>query len=623
MEAASASHARRRIILEAALIAGIVLALRLPFLNQAIQGDDFYYLKGAEHALIDPLHPTHARYVFLGQMVDMRGHPHPPFDAWYLALFRTESEPALHAAFIPFSLIAAFSAWAIARRFGRRPLLATVLFLVTPAFVINGNSIESDLPFVAFWLAAIALFAYERYWLSAVAGVFAALAAYQAILLVPVLGWFVVMEKRRRLGAWVSTLAAPVTIAAWQIYERLTSGSLPAAVLAGYMQSYNLQAFATKLKSVAALTGHTAWLVFPVLALVAFWRGPRWVRVAAGVIAVAGACADLNPLFWISCGIGALVILSCAARPRDFLCWWVAVFFAAALIIFFAGSARYLLPIVVPVAIVVADRLNPRLVVAGAVAEAGLAVLLAIVNYQHWDGYRQFAQSLAPQIEQHRTWTNAEWGLRHYLEGEGAMPVENGRGFRPGDLIVTTSYFTPPSQGPAATIAERDITSPVPLRIVGLGTDSAYSSISFGLAPFGISLAPMDRVRAVLVPAYTPELSTLTIGTPEAARQIISGVYPDRWTSERATVTLKRPPDATQVEAKIFIPPQSPARTVRLYMDGKLLGQETYLETGRYTLTAPAPPAVVATVVLEVDKTFSVPGDQRRLGILLLSIGFR
>ena len=60
----------------------VVLALRLPFLNQAVQGDDYNYLAGAMHAQVDPLHPTHGKYVFLGRMVDMRGHPHPPLNMW-------------------------------------------------------------------------------------------------------------------------------------------------------------------------------------------------------------------------------------------------------------------------------------------------------------------------------------------------------------------------------------------------------------------------------------------------------------------------------------------------------------------------------------------------------------
>ena len=140
--------------------------MRLPFLNQAIQGDDVYYLAAAEHAQIDPLHPNHVRYVFLGDRVDMRGHPHPPLNAWalgaLLAVFGDVREVPFHAAYIVFSLIAAAAMWSLARRFSPQPLWATLLFLATPAFVVNGNSFEADLPFLAFWMASIALFVSRR-----------------------------------------------------------------------------------------------------------------------------------------------------------------------------------------------------------------------------------------------------------------------------------------------------------------------------------------------------------------------------------------------------------------------------------------------------------------------------
>ena len=71
---------------EALLVLAFVLCLRLPLLHQAIQGDDPYYLAPAEHALIDPLHPSHMYYVALGRKIDMRGYPHPPLNAWALAL---------------------------------------------------------------------------------------------------------------------------------------------------------------------------------------------------------------------------------------------------------------------------------------------------------------------------------------------------------------------------------------------------------------------------------------------------------------------------------------------------------------------------------------------------------
>src|SRR5258708_5619615 len=124
----------------------LVVLLRLPFLNQAIQGDDLYYLAGAQHALIDPLHPNHARYVFGGQMVDMRGHPHPPLDSWILAgllaIFGDVNEATFHAVYLLFPVITVVAVWWLARRFAGNATWPTNRRAShqTGTTVITGNS---------------------------------------------------------------------------------------------------------------------------------------------------------------------------------------------------------------------------------------------------------------------------------------------------------------------------------------------------------------------------------------------------------------------------------------------------------------------------------------------------
>ena len=92
------------VVKQVLIVAALVLALRLPFLHQAIQGDDLYYLYGAEHAQIDPLHPEHTSYVFRGELVDMRGHSHPPLNSWILggllAVFGDVKEVPFHLVYI-------------------------------------------------------------------------------------------------------------------------------------------------------------------------------------------------------------------------------------------------------------------------------------------------------------------------------------------------------------------------------------------------------------------------------------------------------------------------------------------------------------------------------------------
>lgn len=592
--------ARRRLGLAAVL--ALVVLLRVPFLNQAIQGDDVYYLAEAQHAQVEPAHPNNFRYVYLGNSLDFRGHSHPPLNGWILggllAVVGDIREVPFHAAYIVFSLIAAAAMWSLAERFSPHPFWATLLFLATPVFVVNGTSFETDVPFLAFWMAAIAFVAAERYWAAALAAALAAMMSFQAVFLTPILAVYAWLYARKRRGAWLAALAAPATLAAWQAFERLSSGSLPAAILTGYIQSYGLQAMALKVRNAAALSVHFCWIVFPLLlppALIVNWK----------------------------------------KRDRDtlFLTAWIVIFFGCALAVFWAGSARYLLPVAAPVALLV-SRLRPRWLAAGFAAQMALSLSLAWVNYQHWDAYRRFAASLAPEAAAKRVWINGDWGLRYYMEAEGALPLETNQSVRPGDLVVSSELAYPveftTGGGMLTPLAETAILPTLPLRLIGLDARSGYSTAQKGLRPFDISSGPVDRVRAELVVERQPTLEYLPMKAPEAARQIVSGIYPLengnwRWMAQRGAVLLKSPAGAARVHVVFFIPGIAPARRVRVLRDGELVASATYSGPGTYTLDSPPvlPNKPASTVAIEVDKTFSVPGDSRQLGIILSEVGFK
>ena len=620
---------------ELLIVVLFVLALRLPFLNQAIQGDDVDYLYAAEHAQIDPLHPTHARYAFLGQMVDMRGHPHPPLNAWYLALllaiFKDVREIPFHAAYILFSMLAALSALSLARRFSPRPLAATLLFLATPAFVINGNSLEADLPFAALWLLSIALFvaAVDGHsvrllaW-SALAMALTALAAYQAILLTPILLAYSWTRERKWRACWITALSAPAALAAWQLFERLSSGALPASLLAGYMQRYGLQALVPKLNSAAELTVRLALIVFPGL-----WLPPLLSIPAA----IGAAFYDANPLFWGSIAVGVGILIWCARHWRDFLAQWVLIYFAAALAIFYAGSARYLLPLALPIAILASRYAKRRWLDAGFAVGLALSVTLAVVNYQHWGAYRQFAREIRSDVESKRVWIKDEWGLRYYLEAEGALPLMQGQAIHAGEMMVSSSLSSPVAfssgGGFMAPVAERTITSPIPLRLVALHGRSAYSAMMSGLRPFDITLAPIDRLRAEIMVERKPAAADLLMSAPEAEQQIVSGIYQLesgswRWMSQTGVVLLKPPVEPARLVVQFSIPDQSPVRQVSMDLNGQRVASQDFSGPGRYVLTsAPMKPdGDSAQVTITVDKTFAAPGDSRQLSIILLRVGF-
>src|SRR4029077_20698313 len=116
--------------------------------------------------------------------------------------------------------------------------------------------------------------------------------------------------------SFIATLTAPAALLLWRLFERLSSGALPASILAGYMQAYGLQAIDHKIQNAAALTGHLAWVVFPGL----------WLPPLLAIPAAAGAAFyDLNPLFWGSIAVGVGIPIWCGQHWRDFLAQWVLI----------------------------------------------------------------------------------------------------------------------------------------------------------------------------------------------------------------------------------------------------------------------------------------------------------
>ena len=572
-----------------------VLLLRLSFLNQPIQGDDGMYLTEAEHALIEPLHPANTQYIFRGKAVDLRGQSHPALNGWMLAgllaALGEVKEVPFHGAYAVFSLIAVAAMWGLARRFSPQPLWATLLFLAVPAFVVNGNSLEADVPFLAFWMAAIALFCGRRLGWAVAAMALAAMTAYQAVFLAPILAVYVWLYRRRDFASWVAILTPPAALAGWQLFERWSTGALPAAVVSGYFVTYGFQALGAKLRSALALLVHSGFVLFPALlpgALLLAWRKRK-------------------------------------EPETQFLLAWTGIFMAGAVIVFFAGSARYLLPIAAPLALF-ASRLPAKWLAAGFAAQMALSLGLAVVNYQHWDGYRSFARTLRPP-EAARVWVDDQWGLRFYVEAGRGVPLEQAQRLRAGDVVVTSELsHAVEYTAPVTTIARMEIRPAIPLRLIGLESASGFSTSSRGLWPFGISTGTIDRVHADVVMDRHPGLQYVTLGRPEATEQIVSGIFPDdRWMSQSGVVVVKNPPAAEKLQVEFYIPPQAKARRVLLLLDGRDVAAGNYTRSGAYKLATPIAvrgSGESATVEIRVDRTFTAPGDQRELGLVLMGVGF-
>jgi len=230
-------------------------------------------------------------------------------------------------------------------------------------------------------------------------------------------------------------------------------------------------------------------------------------------------------------------------------------------------------------------------------------------------------------------WINGEWGLRYYFEAQGGLPLLRGQAVQPGDVVVSSRLALPiefaTGGGVRQILAEREIRASLPFRLTALGARSAFSTVGMGLRPFDLGRGPLDVVRAETIVERPPALERLPMNAPEAEQQIVSGIYQLesggwRWMTDRGVVLLKTPSAPARLRVSLFIPDQAPARRVALVVDGLTVAEQVYAAPGLYTLLS-APVTVAgptATVVIIVDQTFTVPGDHRRLGVILSEVGF-
>ena len=468
--------------------------------------------------------------------------------------------------------------------------------------------------------------------MAALAGSAAAMIEYKAIALAPLGAIYVWRNKRGWAPAWLAVLAPAIVFAAWQAFERLATGAASAQVLAGYFQTRDLQSAPNKLRNAVALTVHAGWMVSPVLAAASFGR---WDWLVAASIGLAGAWFDPSPLFWLPLAFGAALVARSVRSTRDYLEAWFALFFVFALIVFFAGSARYLLPAAAPLAIVTVNRLQGRrtLLALGFALQLILALALNRANFDHWNAYRNAVRQMKSTLATQRAWVGADWGLRFYAESEGAAPLRRGQAVRPGDVVIasrlgqTIGYTT--GGGVAAPLYEFPVRPLPPLRLLAVQSPSAYSSHAYGLRAFDIDTKPADTVTVVQIVEQAPRLSFIPMNAPEASFQLASGVYELqdswRWTSRRVVALLKRPPAAMPVQAVFRIIDQSPVRHAVLAVDGQVVAGETYAGPGLYTLKSARPVAAAGesvTVILTFDRSFSTPQDARELAVILTGIGF-
>jgi len=203
----------------------ITIGFIAPFADKAFHIDDPIFLWTAKHIQSHPTDPYGFKVTWYFDEMEMSAvTKNPPLTSYYIALVAYWvgwGEKALHLAFLIPAIAVVLGTYSLARRLCERPVLASLIGIITPVFLVSSTTIMSDIMMLAFWVWAIVLWMRgmegNDHLLLAVSGFLIAVCALtkyygmSLIILLPIYSF----AKNRRIGLWLIYLIIPILILVW------------------------------------------------------------------------------------------------------------------------------------------------------------------------------------------------------------------------------------------------------------------------------------------------------------------------------------------------------------------------------------------------------------------------
>jgi 4-amino-4-deoxy-L-arabinose transferase-like glycosyltransferase len=530
------------------LVAGLALLPLLFALDAAVSIDAPVFVAVARQILADPADPFGFQMIWdptSPEAPEFNRNP-PLLSYWlapWIALFG-ERETVMHAALLPFPVIAALAFTGLARRLTGRGLEPGLLLVATPAFSVLAATLMLDVPVLACWLVAVYALVRgaepERPGWALAAGLAAAAAGltkYVGLATLPLLAAGAWLLYRRRGAALLGALAPPLVLwAAWGAYTQARYGAVhyfgSTDIVLG--RSFDPKEFWNQVASVPIYYGGA--LVFPVLgALRALLRPGRgggsfvvglllgatavtWVlpigepsrRAALGADEVVLGALGFAGAFWLWTRGLAPARLAGSAHDRFLLLWLGGLWLFSSLLNWHVNAADALLAAPPALLLLFRDadlRPSRRALALWLALMLPLGWLLTAVDVEQAGIYRTAARRIVEEIgaQPGRRWFVGHWGLQHYLEREGfqsVVPPMYGRSdLEEGDWVAT-----------ARNVSQLDVSHNMrryalhevfawshptwlPLRTTNADAGAGFYSHHAGYLPFTFSREPLDRVQ--------------------------------------------------------------------------------------------------------------------------------
>lgn len=555
------------------LVLCLVLAFTLPFSAKAIHLDDVYFVEVAENVLRDPLRPfagaagledvDYNVFAARGECPNtFDAMAHPPLVPYAIAAIAAATggirEREQHLGFALFALLAAAGMYDLSRRFSQSPLMATLLLVSSPIFLLAAQSLMTDLPALALSLCGLSLFVrgVDRGRRSCVlaAGLLLGLALvtrYSTFALIPLLPFYALGRGRLR-DALPALGAAGAVFGLWSAQNLAVHGALHLFAGARHYrlffegQSFDVLALVRKTLADAAALGGTSLAAAALLLLARERRRLRvfglaalaalfvFVLVPEGIdrLAAYGGLEILAVCLAFAAGV-LLVFEAFAGARREtaadmapesrhdarFLALWLAISLLGAILLLPFGAARYVLPALPPLALLLVRRWQ-RSFARSRAARAGLAVVvlqgvglgvvLGLADAELAERYRLVAGELRHDHPGSRIWFVGEWGFRHYMRELGGRYLRStSEKPGPGDFVVRPVIagmheIAPGLKRRAVLYHEVPLQSRWPVRLMSFDAKAGYYSHHWGYLPWAPSRAPLETIQIFEVRAPAP-----------------------------------------------------------------------------------------------------------------------
>ena len=500
--------ARRGELVLAALVAFL---FALPFLDKAVQQDDWAYVVVSKFLIEEPATVLDRETVYQGEQHFARdGIFHGPVWLVLLGLAQQLVDGLLlgHLLQAAFLALTAAAIASLAARLGAPPVPTALALVLSPAPLVLSGALMTDLPMVALFSAALAVFvrgvatgSTKSLWLAGLLGLAAELTRYYGLAILPMflVGPFLLGPFRRK-----NLLPFAVSLGgflAYTVVTRVVFGQADSTRATGALAGIAQIDREGCLLATACTLGGSAlvWLVGALLAPGRTLRGLLGEPVklslcllglALGVTFALTAAGARDPqpkginigVQWVCFLLGGVLLLA-ALRPwfdvarmrgglaswrkgRGFEAWvglWLAGFAFAAVVAVPFGSTRYCLPALPPLFLLAglfAARHLPRAAAwIAVIVSAVLGVLCAEADRRAARVYPEYAEEIAAalgeggELEGRKAWIWGELGFRYYLERTAGLEILPTSSNEPaaGDVILRSGICTASPDGRTGT----------------------------------------------------------------------------------------------------------------------------------------------------------------------------